>query len=73
MGDCRPRTLGLLFAAEDQGTEINFPHQLYSTRESMFRNVCILKDLCSRCGRKGHKAVECSEPKKAAWAGGDAL
>jgi hypothetical protein len=39
----------------------------------MFRNVCILKDLCSRCGRKGHKAVECSEPKKAAWAGGDAL
>jgi hypothetical protein len=29
MGVCRPRTLGLLFAAEDQGTEINFPHQLY--------------------------------------------
>lgn len=48
-------------------------HLGYSTRESMFRNVCILKDLCSRCGRKGHKAVECSEPKKAAWAGGDAL
>ena len=48
-------------------------HLGFSTRDTMFRDVCEDKNLCLRCGGAGHKADGCSASKRVDWAGGDAL